>query len=1312
MQSIKRPFLSLSLTILSFLSIASGTNNGTSCQNAYTHTIGDTNTYFFTQQDIFIDFVANNDSLVFFFSDADGVGITDAELWKLYKYSTCGSDTLIDSSILYNDSTAISSIVMNDLVLNQSYYIQITKSNSTSSSFEAISQFNSMVACSPYNLTCGELITNGGFDNLTTPINNNNDTRPFRDGIVCDWDFGHETPQINGYPSNPAAMMWVNGKAKVPGSGSSVERIYGESILKSVQLTQNKTYLISFKLNHLVIGTTNQPLPDVFKVKLLHSGNVPTANGDTRNPLMYDFDSNISQDVADVPEAAIDLNSSTWEEFTFCFTANANYDRILFYPYEFMVAPALDRILLDDVSLKEFVIDAGNDITPAGPIASCSVQSNLSSALTCMPSSGNYSYSWTPIDGLNDPSLPNPTVNTNPFKTTTYTLEVTHNNNFGFADCSVTDAVNVLPSPEVLADGSTIAGLRQKFSLPPMANNLVNQDVYITGTFNVNETFEFENCNIIMDENARIIVKSNAELRLVNGTVVNSCSDGIYWNSIIVRGVNGGSIYVDDCEFYNSNSGIFINDVHADFEIKNSLFDKNHLALTLNLTSGNTAYANKAIVQNNTFECSAPVKDAQGNELYPTFAVKLIRYKFHSTSPIGVVNFSGNTFKGTGGKFYVYDSNADILANSFTGYNNSFAIGGAPSKTETALEISSFNGNTSSDRLKIESNVFTNNSYGITSNRDINLEIRYNSFDNSGPSSYTGTTPIGFSEAIGVKNNLLSTLIKDNYISVGQTGIVVTNSVNVEISENKIFAFSDLNNEDYYFATGILVDNTNVNTNHSIPPYAYDILIKENFLVGIQSGIITSFAHVKVERNTIKQEDLVQNFPTNCGSFGNPCPPISMGVRVQNDIAEIIDNKVEYTGTSPNYQDHIGISLENATEPGQSPQPFPNYVNCNLLINCGVGLRFMGNCEMNTEVANNEMTDNYYGVILDQNAKIGDIGAFDITPGGTGLKDEEANNFYLGTFGGSHTFNFSYDVNPSHMVISSSANQGPIILANHKAPGLLVMTTTSASGVNEITCIPPLLTSPNLTVNLNGKQGSHQFKSGNYNNSWLFKSQLPDSAFYLYNQLMYHYLQNDSAVANTSQWFNLSDSMKNTILGRIKGKNQIIGLGSNTNFDANLLAIETIMHKHKMGIKLNALELQKLELIASKCPFYDGIAVYYARSILTEYSHPIMINDCEISQITQSTYGSKRIKRSAIEESNYVQLFPNPSTGLLSVQFQDSEAKNIEISIYSVTGQLKYSKRIACSNCTIDLTELQPGIYFVRLMNNDIMLHLEKLIIQ
>jgi len=96
-------------------------------------------------------------------------------------------------------------------------------------------------------------------------------------------------------------------------------------------------------------------------------------------------------------------------------------------------------------------------------------------------------------------------------------------------------------------------------------------------------------------------------------------------------------------------------------------------------------------------------------------------------------------------------------------------------------------------------------------------------------------------------------------------------------------------------------------------------------------------------------------------------------------------------------------------------------------------------------------------------------------------------------------------------------------------------------------------------------------------------------------------------------------------------------------------------------------------------------------------------------------YGSKLMLRGATLaittgiSNNYTsefKIFPNPASG----KFYLNVNEPTEIGIYSITGQLVKQQLVASSKNSVNVNDLQSGVYFVKMMNNNS--RTQKLIIQ
>jgi hypothetical protein len=129
-----------------------------------------------------------------------------------------------------------------------------------------------------------------------------------------------------------------------------------------------------------------------------------------------------------------------------------------------------------------------------------------------------------------------------------------------------------------------------------------------------------------------------------------------------------------------------------------------------------------------------------------------------------------------------------------------------------------------------------------------------------------------------------------------------------------------------------------------------------------------------------------------------------------------------------------------------------------------------------------------------------------------------------------------------------------------------------------------------------------------------------------------------------------------------------------------------------------------LESIADECPYEYGIAVHMARAMLSQYDTIpyYAVNSCEqwAGPPSGKRDGDDRSEITVIEEAGMsFSLYPNPNTGEFTVVVGTEESDNVEMTIWTVTGQLIYSAKLMSGNNTIRINVSQ-GLYIYRVLVN------------
>ncbi len=848
-----------------------------------------------------------------------------------------------------------------------------------------------------------------------------------------------------------------------------------------------------------------------------------------------------------------------------------------------------------------------------------------------------------------------------------------------------------------------------------------NKRIEINGIFTVDQNLIFQDCDFQMAANSRIVVNNGAQLGIedIDGAVnqIKTCSPNDFWDGIFVDGAANADLLIQgnqstqvpamNVKISNMKEGIVYTDLtdNNNFSrIENVYFDRNERCIKIDDSNINSVplSSNQFIVKNCNFDCTSPLANSSSS-YYPSVAIELIN--FHDIDTSTTIRTLGFNLKNTpslasirklNGRAGGIDSrNSDFTLNSVTFENfNNYDLT-YPSKTEKAITITNSTNSIQDYTTTMSYTSFRQCKIAVNGNGSMDLDMRYNrvnyEFGGLLVTDYPWQEESNFLYLI---NNNEPVRIIYNLIHNVTQGILTEAVTDLEIDYNTFdlerkrtgWSYTNKNN-----VNGFAIVTRNV-YNDSLATAK----IHHNTILYAKTGIQAWFTSADIYNNTITEmnDNFVQG--SNCPPFFQ-CPPPApaYGIRVTNSENEFIvrSNTIISASSNPKV---IGISLENAV----SLYGNGSEIKCNKTEGMGVGLQFSGSNDATTLVANNNMKNNYYGFVLANNGFIGNVGSSSAAGG----------NQWNGTFFG-HTFANQSDgdsctlfvngggvYSPPNSSMLASFGWTPILKAGGGSPsnvGCSALLRTKSGATN---------TNSNRVINANHVKKMVQGRMG-------YMKHAVDSAVRLNQQLLYWKLAKDSVLSADSSWRPFVDSMKNTTLGKAFGKNNraVAAAAVTNNFDANVAVIAAIQQKLKMKQILTTQDSIEIGRIAMLCPYYDGIAVYFARDIMLDMGYGFIVNDCEMTpKMVQKPF--RRLK--AAEESEFL-VYPNPAQDQINFLLLVGSNDLVEFQLLDVLGKLHQTSNLQEGNThTISVTEMKAGLFIYRLVKSGEVIQTGKLILQ
>lgn len=813
--------------------------------------------------------------------------------------------------------------------------------------------------------------------------------------------------------------------------------------------------------------------------------------------------------------------------------------------------------------------------------------------------------------------------------------------------------------------------------------NGLNGLIAINGTFTVDEDFDFDFAEVVLNPSAKIIVKPNALLRIYKISHFYACKDYM-WKHIFIE--PGGELEIlsskiEDAEFaVESMSG-------AKFEITNNItFNKNYKGVVIHPFS----QAHPGLITSTVFSCTsfllpphAGLRSEVGVEINEVANVTI------GTSTNMPPSAHFNTFDNQNFGIKILRSNVNIYRNKFQNMGLSQQGSGTAIYSEGWILSNILNpigviniGNSANNNSG--KNIFSNVNYGIVLNRNQHSNILKNDFENCPLNAIRiqyfnkpnfpplSNVTIQYNK-FSYTTNLFSTTTVYGYNNPYISLLIKQNEFNYTASQNLSQAI-----------------HLNEITNIGNPVVAS---IQSNTISGARRGILlTSLNNAKVQHNVITK--------LNTYNSNNPLYA-AYGIRTRNCYNfRIQSNDVKcIVPQTQSPKNVFGISIELSQ----------GLADCNYTENVSIGLQAAGSMP-NTQFWTNSMKTHYYGIYMPGNSFLDP----QFRPGSNNTK-LPADNKWLP---------------PYQFVCRTERGVNP-------APNYYYRTGTqyvpvSGGGCNSF--IPAF-----LNINGNFYLCPLNVNTGSGDDIGLFyqiaKGTAPngDTLKWLSKNMVYNTLLSDSLYNNDTLLMQFRDSAAQANMGILHSLDSVLNNASlcNQATQATLIAVSpgnNIEQNRRdvldicIGNILNGItqpnpqQIAILQNIAQKCPYTDGAAVYYARVLLMPYDSTEYFDECEIVSFGGERMGffedvNENQNNGFINTETEIELFPNPAQTELNISIIGNY-DNVHFYLYNVLGEVVISNKIANIGLTkINLSNVIPGIYMYSIKTNGQIVKGGKLII-
>jgi len=816
----------------------------------------------------------------------------------------------------------------------------------------------------------------------------------------------------------------------------------------------------------------------------------------------------------------------------------------------------------------------------------------------------------------------------------------------------------------------------------PIGATLTGVNIYVNGTFIVDQNISFNNSHLDLGPNAKIIITNGATLNTIRTVFKAGC--GVMWDGVYIDGLTNSKIIMTTDSTYDAINGI-VSVARGNYYInKNCIFNKNRISLKILPFNG----VHPGIVQSAIFSCLPSIYTLPNNFLLPPYNTERSLYGVYVKGS-GLVQNNitiGNTTSPSDQNLFttglrigirVEKANVNVYNCKFNDISEQkvgkaiWAVSQIPNFFTNGLnQFKLIVGGT----LSNQPCEFMNCTYAVYTDTCMRSDIIKNKVDR------TAAGGLALASGFSINNITAGILqvvnIKGNTIKNMDTGILCNRNTRCQTN------IRDLNTIDHtWYATstatktGIAV--TDINSTNGL------YVIYNNDIKDVQTGVnLKSVNKAVVEGNRIN----VRN-----GALFFGARAIFIAGNVQ---AQIKNNQLKAVPAASTNVNVKGVFVQGS----QSTK-----VYCNDIQNIGACIHFDGNTTIAASVGNNFMKNGARGIWLSNGTNLGNQGG--PTPVGVA-----SDNKWQGI------------VDETYVSIGGVLTIGNNSRIFYRNSGLYIPTDNSPlSNPFRMTPLPVIPTNLPLTCAYPAGGGDHRMMQLIAKDSADLTTQ---ELKWLAKHGVYAIIDVDSSTySNDTLLVRFKDSLQYENLGKLYEVQKRVGEnGDILTAEAINTGVSTIDTKEAYSKTVNQLlieqqftatvfdstQLYTLQSIATLCPYTEGPAVYLARALVYPYDRIEYTNSCE-EYIEGRSYEAMNEEKTAME----ITVYPNPANDLVNITYSLNENQVGKIQIYDIAGALVLEQSLNSKNnlSILNTSKLNSGIYLYHIFVDNEKIMSNKLVI-